>query len=171
MPLLKIKINDKTVCRAGGEMAPQIGVYVGNSRESKEARISIKGYREVGQHTTEHREWPQYELVQGDEVSVLIESEGEASEPSSCSTFDNRSNMERLDRMIVDLVAKRRLSGEGPGPVLSEEALAESQYFCSFCAKHSSEVETMIAGPNVCICGECVVVCEELVAAKAGDIG
>ena len=37
---------------------------------------------------------------------------------------------------------------------------------CSFCAKPSSEVEKVIAGPGVYICNECVGLCGEILQAE-----
>ncbi len=39
---------------------------------------------------------------------------------------------------------------------------------CSFCAKPSSEVEKVIAGPGVYICNECVGLCSEILRAEQG---
>ena len=37
---------------------------------------------------------------------------------------------------------------------------------CSFCAKPSSEVEKVIAGPGVYICNECVGLCNDILRAE-----
>lgn len=39
-------------------------------------------------------------------------------------------------------------------------------YYCSFCGKAAHEVITLIAGPTVFICDECVDVCIPIVAQK-----
>ncbi|MGH9764623.1 MAG: ClpX C4-type zinc finger protein [Blastocatellia bacterium] len=44
-----------------------------------------------------------------------------------------------------------------PGPSEEEEVLQ-----CSFCGKSQSDVETLIAGPLVYICNECVKLCNEI---------
>jgi len=36
--------------------------------------------------------------------------------------------------------------------------------FCSFCNKHQGDVKKLIAGPSVCICDECVQVCNDIIA-------
>lgn len=41
-----------------------------------------------------------------------------------------------------------------------------TQVRCSFCAKPSSEVEKVIAGPGVYICNECVGLCNDILAAE-----
>ena len=33
---------------------------------------------------------------------------------------------------------------------------------CSFCGKSQSQVQRMIAGPGVCICNECVELCQSV---------
>jgi ATP-dependent Clp protease ATP-binding subunit ClpX len=40
------------------------------------------------------------------------------------------------------------------------------QVRCSFCAKPSSEVEKVIAGPGVYICNECVGLCNDILGAE-----
>lgn len=37
---------------------------------------------------------------------------------------------------------------------------------CSFCGKTNAEVETLIAGPNVYICNECVLLCNTILGEK-----
>lgn len=39
-----------------------------------------------------------------------------------------------------------------------------AEFSCSFCGKTSKEVEKLVAGPSVCICNECVVLCSEILA-------
>lgn len=41
---------------------------------------------------------------------------------------------------------------------------------CSFCLKPDSEVATLIAGPGVCICNECVALCQQVMPAKAAPV-
>ena len=40
-------------------------------------------------------------------------------------------------------------------------------YSCSFCGKAQTEVKTLVAGPGVFICDECVQLCQEIIAKKA----
>jgi hypothetical protein len=37
---------------------------------------------------------------------------------------------------------------------------------CSFCGKSAGAVGRMVAGPGLCMCGSCVVLCEEVLAAS-----
>ncbi len=39
---------------------------------------------------------------------------------------------------------------------------------CSFCGKHQREVKKLIAGPQVCICDECIGLCNEIIAEEVG---
>jgi ATP-dependent Clp protease ATP-binding subunit ClpX len=50
----------------------------------------------------------------------------------------------------------------------TQAAPAAIQVRCSFCAKPSSEVEKVIAGPGVYICNECVGLCGEILRAEKG---
>jgi ATP-dependent protease Clp ATPase subunit len=41
-------------------------------------------------------------------------------------------------------------------------------YRCSFCGKAQTEVGTLVSGPGVFICDECVRLCQDVVANNAG---
>ena len=41
---------------------------------------------------------------------------------------------------------------------------------CSFCGKPQSQVQRMIAGPGVCICNECVELCQSVLDGEM-DVG
>jgi hypothetical protein len=41
--------------------------------------------------------------------------------------------------------------------------------FCSFCLKPDTEVSALIAGPGVCICSECVALCQQVMTKPASD--
>ncbi len=49
----------------------------------------------------------------------------------------------------------------------TQDAATAVQVRCSFCAKPSSEVEKVIAGPGVYICNECVGLCNDILGAEA----
>ena len=38
----------------------------------------------------------------------------------------------------------------------------ENQNHCSFCGKSQSEVKSLVAGPGVFICNECIALCSEM---------
>ena len=40
--------------------------------------------------------------------------------------------------------------------------MPEPVIYCSFCDKSQHEVQTVIAGPNVNICNDCVAVCNDI---------
>jgi hypothetical protein len=44
---------------------------------------------------------------------------------------------------------------------------AKRVYCCSFCGKAQTEVTTLVSGPGVFICDECVQLCQDIVAKKA----
>src|SRR5579872_3852311 len=46
------------------------------------------------------------------------------------------------------------------------DAATVIQVRCSFCAKPSTEVEKVIAGPGVYICNECVGLCNDILGAE-----
>jgi ATP-dependent protease Clp ATPase subunit len=43
---------------------------------------------------------------------------------------------------------------------------AKCEYRCSFCGKSQTEVKTLVAGPGVFICDECVELCRPIIEAK-----
>lgn len=51
---------------------------------------------------------------------------------------------------------------------MSETATQTSKrvYRCSFCGKTQTEVETLVAGPGVFICDECVQLCRQIIDKK-----
>ena len=40
---------------------------------------------------------------------------------------------------------------------------------CSFCGKTSEQVRRMVAGPNVQICNECILLCQEIISDDFGS--
>ena len=40
--------------------------------------------------------------------------------------------------------------------------------YCSFCRKDEHTVEKLIGGPGVYICGDCVVLCNKILAGEVG---
>ena len=47
----------------------------------------------------------------------------------------------------------------------------KKQISCSFCGKSQNQVKRLIAGPNVYICDECVVLCQEIISEEMSDFG
>ena len=45
-----------------------------------------------------------------------------------------------------------------------DKKMTKPTYKCSFCGKNSSEVKKLIAGPQVFICNDCVVLCNDIIA-------
>ena len=174
MTILIVKVNGNTVCRAGGDAAPEISVHVSNRFGPKEARISVSGDRPLERHANERVYWPDCDLAVGDEVSIVIESEGTVTPNYSTETHHQKPE-EQMEQEFFNLVAKKRLGmGDRPWTKLSAKALAEAMAapsdFCAFCGKYSDEVESMIAGPVVRICGECVEACSALIEAKKSGV-
>jgi ClpX C4-type zinc finger len=52
-------------------------------------------------------------------------------------------------------------------PSEAQAAATEIQVRCSFCAKPSTDVEKVIAGPGVYICNECVGLCNYILQSEA----
>ena len=49
------------------------------------------------------------------------------------------------------------------GRAMSEAKNTKRLYRCSFCGKAQTEVQTLVAGPGVFICDECVQLCLEII--------
>ena len=51
---------------------------------------------------------------------------------------------------------------------MSDEKITSSkdnnQQFCSFCGKAVYEVKKLVSGRNVCICDECIALCNDIMA-------
>lgn len=54
---------------------------------------------------------------------------------------------------------------------MADNKIDEPECSCSFCGKHQSEVQKLIAGPNVYICDECIELCNEIVREEGGEHG
>jgi ATP-dependent Clp protease ATP-binding subunit ClpX len=50
-----------------------------------------------------------------------------------------------------------------------EKAKDKSKLFCSFCRKTAKEVPSLIAGPGVHICGDCVKTCNSILNGLPAD--
>ncbi len=48
-------------------------------------------------------------------------------------------------------------------------AKSKDKLFCSFCRKTTKEVPSLIAGPGVHICGDCVKICNTMLDALPSD--
>jgi hypothetical protein len=48
-------------------------------------------------------------------------------------------------------------------------AKSKDKLFCSFCGKSNKEVPSLIAGPAVFICGDCVKTCNSILAGLPSD--
>jgi hypothetical protein len=53
---------------------------------------------------------------------------------------------------------------------VTAEADWKADVICTFCVKPAADIETMVAGPGVYICNECVALCVELMEAKPKDM-
>ena len=64
----------------------------------------------------------------------------------------------------------RRVADTGEGEETERtrvDPLAGAALRCSFCGRAQGKVGTMVAGPGLCICGECVQLCEEILVAAS----
>ena len=47
--------------------------------------------------------------------------------------------------------------------------MARDSIRCSFCGKRQEQVNRIIAGPNVCICNECIELCNDILRGDEED--
>lgn len=66
-----------------------------------------------------------------------------------------------LERTTEDLPAQ---PPSGDDDDVTAERRPPDSTHCSFCGRQKSEVATLIAGPTVHICNECVELCEDIIA-------
>ena len=52
-------------------------------------------------------------------------------------------------------------AAEAPHPAPQKRML-----YCSFCGKSQHEVQALVAGPAICVCDECVGLCNDVIADK-----
>lgn len=51
-------------------------------------------------------------------------------------------------------------------PQATTPLISKRVYRCSFCGKAQTEVESLVAGPGVFICSECVQLCRQIIKKK-----
>ena len=71
----------------------------------------------------------------------------------------SESDYEKAKRELYD--AARRYRRSIPSSVIQESK--EGDNSCSFCGKHESKVNNLIAGPAVFICNECIKLCNGII--------
>jgi hypothetical protein len=79
---------------------------------------------------------------------------------------DQEIEFKRAQRELHDAMnALREIQGRPTVPYREPDSsgIHEPPY-CSFCGKGAKEVQKLIAGPNVCICDECVALATEIMA-------
>lgn len=52
-------------------------------------------------------------------------------------------------------------------PEVNDDQASKRLYRCTFCGKAQTEVKTLVAGPGVFICDECVQLCQAVVDGQA----
>jgi hypothetical protein len=52
-------------------------------------------------------------------------------------------------------------------PAAQATQVSDRLYSCSFCGKAQTEVKTLVSGPGVFICDECVQLCQSIIAKNA----
>lgn len=66
--------------------------------------------------------------------------------------------------IIADEKDSKRPAESHPLPEKKERAKVSVTPRCSFCGKEQHEVQTLIAGPSVYVCDECVGLCNDIIA-------
>ena len=81
----------------------------------------------------------------------------------------------RIYRLEADLAALKKQLGSSPEPLpfpvrRKIHSFPTSGMYCNFCGKDKNEVATIIAGPSVFICDECVDLCHQIVEEKRNKV-
>jgi len=69
-------------------------------------------------------------------------------------------------RVNTWLTVNRSLTKGEPMPQAKTTRANRREYRCSFCGKEQTEVKTLVAGPGVFICDECVHLCRPIIEKK-----
>src|SRR5262249_50073750 len=92
-----------------------------------------------------------------------------AAQFGSVSLLETAAGLARQHRvdMYVNswLTVNLLLTKERPMPDATTRA-SRREYRCSFCGKAQTEVKTLVAGPGVFICDECVELCRPIIEKK-----
>jgi hypothetical protein len=64
------------------------------------------------------------------------------------------------------LTVNQSLTKDRPMPNAHTTRALKREYRCSFCGKAQTEVRTLVAGPGVFICDECVELCRPIIETK-----
>src|SRR5215813_9514670 len=73
----------------------------------------------------------------------------------------------RVDtRVNAWLTVNLQLTKGRPMPQANTRRAFRREYRCSFCGKAQTEVKTLVAGPGVFICDECVELCRPIIGKK-----
>jgi hypothetical protein len=65
-------------------------------------------------------------------------------------------------KITLNAAADAATSVGPPDPEIVGESTRDGELVCAFCGKNNLEVERFVAGPKVCICDECVVMCHDI---------
>jgi DNA-binding XRE family transcriptional regulator len=78
---------------------------------------------------------------------------------------DTREAADRARPFFLKKVAEAPTEPEPdePEPENSDDGAAKNTLYCSYCGKSEHEAKTLVAGPNVFICDECVQFCTEVI--------
>jgi hypothetical protein len=69
-------------------------------------------------------------------------------------------------RVNVWLTVNQELTKGQAMPKANTTRASRREYRCSFCGKAQTEVKTLVAGPGVFICDECVQLCRPIIKKK-----
>ncbi len=67
---------------------------------------------------------------------------------------------------MIEVAGPREAGERTPAQADAQAPLEKATLYCSFCGKSQHEVQTLIAGPTVFICDECVELCDDIIDHK-----
>ena len=129
----KILLNGNPLCEAGVSEEDQLEVALVKLLGADQPVLNVTLFEPSTKGAKNFNSWKTEILNVGDEVTIKLNP----CEDDSDSFVDG---------------------AEAPA-----ELEVESTIFCSFCNKGNFEVERLIAGNDVFICDECIVLCHDIV--------
>jgi hypothetical protein len=69
-------------------------------------------------------------------------------------------------RVNLELTVNVRLPMDTTMPETKLGSTSKRLYRCSFCGKSQEQVKTLVSGPGVFICDECIQLCQTIIAKK-----
>jgi len=142
MLCFEVFVNDKKVCTAGHEELDKVITSLIYEKDKESVTLTIGGDIIGDDSIRGYAQW-----------LILVESNGSKT----------KRGLKIGDE--VRIIINKDIKPDKPMIYKSGKEVTKSRLkiYCSFCSKQQNEVKTMIAGPKVYICDECVDLSNEII--------